>query len=175
MKKNIKHIAPLSDIELINCYSTVLKELKNRKIIRTKNVIGDLGEKIAIEHYCTAKKLPQLKMLRTGNRNVDASCTSKKRRRYAIKTLTGKTTGAFHGLPPLGSQKIPVKIFDYLIIVKLDQNYGIEQIIEVEWSVFLQFKKWHKTVNAWNISFSKGLIAQSKVIIKSSMGCAIEK
>lgn len=33
----------LSDREIINIYSGCIKELKRRKIIRTNNVLGELG------------------------------------------------------------------------------------------------------------------------------------
>jgi len=34
----------LSDEEIIHIYSNIIEELKKRNIIRTKNIIGDLGE-----------------------------------------------------------------------------------------------------------------------------------
>ena len=34
----------LSDAELIDLYPSILKELKSRGIIRTNNLIGELGE-----------------------------------------------------------------------------------------------------------------------------------
>jgi hypothetical protein len=41
----------LNDSDLILLYGNVLKELKSRNIIRTKNVVGDLGERFAIDYY----------------------------------------------------------------------------------------------------------------------------
>lgn len=162
MKKNQQHISSLSDHELINCYSSALKELKNRKIIRTKNVTGELGERIAVEHYCAKTSLPQLKLVPTSTQHIDAVCT--KGRRYAIKTITGRTTGVFYGLPDPKSKKTPSKIFDYLIIVKLNENYEVQKIIEVEWNVFLCLKKWHTTMKAWNITVTKELISKCMTI-----------
>jgi hypothetical protein len=37
-------LSQLSDSELIELYPSLLKELKARKIIRTNNLIGELGE-----------------------------------------------------------------------------------------------------------------------------------
>ena len=42
-------VSKLSEIELIQAYSSSIKELKNRGILRTNNVIGDLGEYLAID------------------------------------------------------------------------------------------------------------------------------
>ncbi len=39
------------DSELINLYGKFIQELKDRKIIRTKNIVGELGEYFAKEHY----------------------------------------------------------------------------------------------------------------------------
>jgi hypothetical protein len=50
----------LSDNELVQAYSDVLKELKKREIIRTKNIVGDLGEYLAIDYYNRTPGLPKL-------------------------------------------------------------------------------------------------------------------
>ena len=54
----------LEDDELVKLYSEIIKELKKRTIIRTKNIVGDLGEYIAIEYF---KK----ELCRAGNTNSD--------------------------------------------------------------------------------------------------------
>jgi len=41
----------LSVSELIQLYSDILEEFKNREVIRTSNLVGDLGEYIAIEYF----------------------------------------------------------------------------------------------------------------------------
>lgn len=166
MKKNEQHISSLSDSELINCYSSVLKELKLRKIIRTKNVTGELGEKIAVEHYAGAATLPLLQLAPPSTKHIDAVCP--KGERYAIKTITGSTTGVFYDLPDPESPETPSKIFDYLIIVKLDEDYGVQQILEIDWNIFLKFKKWHKTMKAWNISVTNELISNCITRFKQS-------
>lgn len=40
----------LNTLELINAYSEIINTLKERGVIRTKNLIGDIGEYLAIEH-----------------------------------------------------------------------------------------------------------------------------
>ena len=44
MKMNEFDITNYSDDEVISLYPKILKELKNRNIIRTNNLVGDLGE-----------------------------------------------------------------------------------------------------------------------------------
>ena len=51
---------PLSNIDLINHYSDTVTEMKNRGIIHSNNVLGDLGEYFAIEYYTNTLGLPKL-------------------------------------------------------------------------------------------------------------------
>ena len=44
----------LKDEEVVNIYPEVLKELKSRGIIKTNNLIGDLGEYLAIKTFLNA-------------------------------------------------------------------------------------------------------------------------
>ena len=52
----------MKDEEVINMYHILISELKERNIIRTKNIVGDLGEYIAINWYNEHKELPKLKL-----------------------------------------------------------------------------------------------------------------
>lgn len=49
----------LKEEDIINLYSDIVIELKEREIIRSKNVTGDLGERIAINYYTKTKGLPK--------------------------------------------------------------------------------------------------------------------
>ena len=46
--------------EIIQLYSMAIKELKHRGVIRTNNVVGELGEYLAIELYNNTPGLPNL-------------------------------------------------------------------------------------------------------------------
>jgi len=63
-------ITKLSDEELISCYSLVTTELRHRKIIRTNNVIGEIGEYLAINYYNKTKGLPKLQAAPPGTQNI---------------------------------------------------------------------------------------------------------
>lgn len=65
-------IKELNDSEVVRLYSETIKELKRRKIIRTNNVIGDLGEYQAISHYNNTPGLPNLSPAAVGTENIDA-------------------------------------------------------------------------------------------------------
>ena len=58
------------------------------------------------------------------------------------------------------------KKFEFVIIVEFDGNYNLSKIIELEWNNFLIFKKWHKRMQAWNLTITKELLSNSKIIFE---------
>ncbi|MBT3965599.1 MAG: hypothetical protein HOJ28_03550 [Candidatus Thioglobus sp.] len=156
----------LNNIEIIRLYGDVVKELRDRSIIRTKNVVGDLGERMAVDYYVNTSGLPNLQDAPTGTQNIDA--ISRDGNRYSIKSLTGSTTGVFYGLPPKDSDDPVQQKFEYLIIVKFDDNYELERIIELTWIQFLNFKKWHSRMQAWNITLNKKILGEANIVFEKS-------
>ena len=153
----------LSNDEIISLYSKSIKELKSRKIIRTKNITGELGEYIAVEYYRNNSKLPNLQFAPPSTANIDA--ISIKGERYSIKTITNRgSTGVFYGLPEKGSDQIATQKFEFVIIVKLTDEFELESILELTWNEFLENKKWHSRMKAWNLSYSNKLVNKMKNI-----------
>ena len=89
-------VSKLKNNELIDAYSSIVKELKKRSIIRTKNVLGDLAEYFAIEFYRNTPSLPNLQAAPVGTQNIDA--ISRTGDRYSIKATSNTSTGVFTGL-----------------------------------------------------------------------------
>ena len=54
------NLTVLKTSEIVSLYGEVIKELKGRGVIRTNNVIGDLGEYLAVEYYNNTPGLPTL-------------------------------------------------------------------------------------------------------------------
>lgn len=71
------------------------------------------------------------------------------------------TTGSFWD--PESIEKNNQK-FHFLIIVILDENYGVEKILELTWEDFMKYKKYNKRMNNYNITVTKTLINQVKII-----------
>lgn len=163
MIPNLKDLKPT---ELIDLYSQIIKMLKEREIIRSKNIIGDLGEYLAIEHYCSTPNLPKLQQAPPNTQNVDALST--KGERYSIKATSSKLTGVFYGLNPPDSNEPEKQKFEYVIIVIFDDDFKLLKILELDWDMFLKFKRWHKTMWAWNLTITKELIESSQTIYDSS-------
>jgi len=152
----------LSDEGLYKAYAIVLKELKKRGIIRTRNVIGDLGEYFVINHYNKTPGLPNLSPAPPGTQNVDA--LSRNGERYSIKSTTGRTTGVFHGLSDYGSDLPDTQKFEYLVIALFDENIALRRINELSWMDFLKYKRWHSRMRAWNLNITEELLKNSKTI-----------
>jgi hypothetical protein len=154
----------ISTQNLIKAYGQVLTELKRRGSIRSKNIIGDLGESLAIDFYNSMSNLPKLQLAPPSTQNVDA--LSNNGERYSIKATTGKTTGVFYGLPPTGSTEVVTQKFEYVIIVRFGTEYELKGIYELTWNQFLKFKRWHSRMNAWNLSLNREVIAASNKIFE---------
>ena len=152
----------MSDQELIKTYADCIKNLRDRKIIRTKNVLGDLGEYLAIDYYCNNPKLPNLLKTEIGTENIDA--ISRKGERYSIKSTSNNTTGVFYGLNAVNDPLSNKKVFEYVIICRFSDECELESIYQINWETFIRYKKWHKRMNAWYLTLSKKLIEESTVI-----------
>ncbi len=138
--------ADLSDIELIELYPKLLQELKTRGIIRTNNLIGELGEYLAANAYLKNPKLPNLQLNIKSTKNIDA--TSNKGERYAIKATSGNGTGVFASLPTEDDGKV---YFEYLILVLFNKDYSLQAIYELTWDQFVQYRRMKPPENKWNL------------------------
>lgn len=159
MNFNLKE---LSDKNLISLYSDVTKELKNKGIVRTKNILGDLGETLAIRHYCDNPNYPNLIDEKTGAKNIDARDSSNNT--YSIKSTSTKTTGVFRGLPHKDSKEEGPKLFDYAVICKFDDNLSLEAIYQLTWEKFRENKHWQSRVQAWYLIINRKLIQDSVIV-----------
>ncbi len=91
----LKQLSDEELIQLISPFSDVFKELAIRNIIRSKNIVGDLGEYYAIKYYNKIKGLPNLTLAPPGVKNIDA--LSRDGEIYSIKYISSSngTTGSF--------------------------------------------------------------------------------
>ena len=140
------NLASLSDSEVIELYPKILNELKSRGIIRTNNLIGELGEYFVASIYRKTPSLPNLQLNLKSTRNIDA--TSDKGERYAIKATSGNGTGVFASLPIVDDGKV---YFEYLILVIFNKDYSLKEIYELNWEQFLQHRKMKPPENKWNL------------------------
>ncbi len=164
MDSIISKIKELKNEEIWDLYGLLVGTLKERGLIRTKNIAGERGEFLAIETYNAIPGLPNLQAAPEGTQNVDA--LSRKGERYSIKTITspGKTTSVFYGI---GDKDDPIpkeKKFEYVIVVIIEPDYKLKSIYELSWDLFLAQKHWHSTMRGWNLSITKDFINKAKTI-----------
>ena len=107
--------------ELMKIYGDLLQEMKVKGLIRSKNVVGDIGEYFVIEYFNKTKNLPKLQAAPPSTKNIDAISTDGER--YSIKCTTTHTTGTFWGL--LQDIKInDIKpLFEYVIVFQFDEFF----------------------------------------------------
>lgn len=86
--------------------------------------------------------------------------------RYSIKTyMKAKKTGTIYP-----DSEAPTKqIFEYLVVVRLDEHYQLDGIYRFSWERFLQLRAWDKRMNAWYLPLSwKNLKAGEAIFVKGS-------
>ena len=152
-------INSLKDEEVISLYPKILKELKNRNIIRTNNLVGDLGEYWCIKKYNEIAGLPKLQDAPKSTKNIDAISVNGER--YAIKSTSGAGTGVFASIPTNKDEKI---YFEFLVLVLFDKDYVLKEIYELNWSKFLKFRKIKPPENKWNIPITQSVKSEAKKI-----------
>lgn len=173
--ENIKQqVGNSSDEEIWMLYAHLGLKLKERGLVRTRNIVGERGEFLAINFYNKTAGLPNLQAAPEGTQNVDA--LSRKGERYSVKTvsLPGSTTGVFYGLGNKDDPEPSEKKFEYVIIVVIDSNLQLERMLEVDWGTFLKFRRWHSTMRAWNLSVTKDLVRSSRIIFTANVPIAQE-
>ena len=154
------NLEDLENDELISLYPKLLQELKRREIIRTNNLIGELGEFIAASQYKKNPQLPQLQLNLKSTKNVDA--ISIKGERYAIKSTSGNGTGVFASLPNEDDGTVH---FEYLILVIFNKDYTLKEIYELTWKDFLLYRKMKPPENKWNLPITNEMKKNVKQII----------
>ena len=152
-----KYIKNINNEDLIKVYPLLIQELKERKIIRTNNIVGDLGEYYAVKIFNQNTKLPKLQMAPPSTENVDA--LSKKGKRYAIKSTSGKSTGVFSSIPINGKNCY----FEYLLIL-LWNNYQVESLLQFDWKQFVQYRKVKLPENKYYFSLNQSIIDEAEIV-----------
>lgn len=163
----MKNFQELNDSELISAYGELVQELRQRKIIRTKNVVGDLGEKFAIDLYTQSSSLESMTAAVPSAKSIDAIGESGKK--YTIKSISGNLTGVFYGLPHKNSDEKPEQLFDYLLIVLFNDSYQVRAVYELTWEQFLKYKKWHSRMEAWNMPLNNTVKTAARVVYEAAV------
>jgi hypothetical protein len=141
----------MSDDELVLLRAGLDAEMRKRDIAFS---VGSVGERLVIEHFRKTSGLPKLQAAQRGTKNVDAN--SRDGERYSIKTIcNAKKTGTIYpDADDSGKQ-----LFEYVLIVKLTENWSLESIHQLTWVQFVKARSWDKRMNAWYVAFTKRALA----------------
>ena len=150
------NLQEFSNDDLLSLRAEVEKELQDRGVLFS---VGEIGEKVAVDYFCSKPGLPNLIHAATGTKNVDAY--SREGDRYSIKTLhKTKKTGTIYP-----DSKNPEKpLFEYLLIVVLSSSYELLAIFRFSWEQFCVVRAWDKRMNAWYVPGSKKRLDQGEKI-----------
>src|ERR1035438_970638 len=143
MKKRQTEIIPvfvdfngMSNTDLFSVRVQLEKEFKKRNIKFDK---GDIGEAVTIDFFNKTPGLTKLQLAPPGTKNVDA--ISRDGERYSIKTIKdGGKTGTIY---PDEKNK-EKQLFEYLLLVQLDENYNLKSLHQFSWDEFLRVRCWDK-------------------------------
>lgn len=151
--KNV--IGEFIEDDLLRLQVILDKELKRRGI---RFSVGELGENIAVNYFNKTPGLPNLQKAPTGVKNVDA--LSRDGHRYSIKTVqNGKKTGTIYP-----DQDTKQQLFEYLLLVKLDDDYTLIELHRFSWKQFEELRAWDSRMNAWYVPVSSNRLNQVEKI-----------
>lgn len=126
-----------------------------------------MGEYIVVDYYTKTRGLPKLQFDPPSTKNIDAISVNGER--YSIKCITTNTTGAFYGIEKVADINSIKPLFEYAVIIKLDENYQPEFILELDWEAFFKHKHWHSKIGAYNLLMTNALIENGKIIYKKAV------
>lgn len=157
----------LTDEQLVNLISPnseIQKELVKRGILRTKNIVGEIGEYFTFKFFKESKDLDNLIYPPPVTKNIDF--ISNKGDRYTVKTVTNmyRRTGVFWDPESIKNED---QIFEYLIIVILNDNYNLRKMIKLDWKKFIEFKRYNKIQNNFYVPLTKKLYKNVEVLFES--------
>jgi hypothetical protein len=150
----VTSLATLTDKDLIRLRAGLDVEMKRRNLAVS---VGQIAEQLAIDFFNGTAGRPNLQAARTGTANVDA--LSRRGDRYSIKgILNARKTGTIYP-----DRVDPDKqLFEYLLIVKLDAEWQLEAIYEIDWKTFCDCRSWDARMNAWYVGVAARTLAKAR-------------
>lgn len=162
-KKSVGSIVPAAelaragDVELLHLRGLVNAEMRRRGLAVS---VGETGERLAVAYFNATPRLPNLQSAPAGTKNVDA--LSRSGDRYSIKsTCTAKKTGTIYA----DKAEIDKQLFEYLLIVRLDESWGLESIYQLSWADFMRIRAWDRRMSAWYVPMSVRALSLATMVM----------
>jgi len=140
--------------ELLALYSDIIEELKDRKIIRTKNnIVADYAE------YLVAANL-NLKLMPNSNKHFDAiDEVSGKKFQIKSRRITDNNKSKLLGV----IRDIDKADFDYLAVVYFDNYFKALEAYKIPKIIVEKYAKYNKHQNGHRISVKGGILLEKLV------------
>ena len=149
----------MTDDDLVLLRAKLDAEMRRRGIAFS---VGEVGERLAIDYFSQTPGLPKLQPAQRGTKNVDAN--SRQGERYSIKTIcNAKKTGTIYS----DSADPDKQLFEYLLIVRLSEDWSLRTIYEFTWTDFVRVRAWDARMNAWYVGCSATTLRQAKLIFSA--------
>lgn len=152
----------MKDEDLVRLRARLDAEMRRRGIAFS---VGEVGERLAIEYFALTPGLPKLQPAQRGTKNVDAN--SRRGERYSIKTIcSARKTGTIYA----DSSDPDKQLFEYLLIVGLNEDWSLRTIHEFTWVDFVRARSWDARMNAWYVGCSATTLRQAKLVFSAESG-----
>jgi len=126
--------------ELLQCYIEVLGELRQRGVLRTKNMLGDYTEWLVAQ---------TLNLTLSGNSTTGYDAVDSVGVRYQIK---GRQPTLENPSTQLGAlRSLDKQDFDYLIGVLFYVDFTLRLVVKVPHAVVSQYARYTERVNAYRL------------------------
>ena len=147
----VYEVKSLDETELLGLYAALLREMKERRMIRTANAIpGDLGERFV-------KVRLGLKLAPNSVKGYDA--TDGNGMKYQIKTRRITPTNPSRQLG--GFRDLSSRLFDYCIVVILQEDFRPTELWRVPYDVIAKHAK-DTTRGFKRVVFSGSILLESE-------------
>lgn len=155
LRRTVSAVVDMSNVDLLQMRSAVARELKRRGLACN---VGQIAESHAIEFYNRTAGRPNLQAAPPGTQNVDA--LSRKGERYSIKgILDARKTGTIYP----DRDDADKQLFEYLLIVRVDDDWRLLAIYELDWVTFVQVRSWDRRMNAWYVGLAARTLARASL------------
>ena len=158
--KLAKNLTSLPDDELVLLRASLDAEMRKRGIAFS---VGGVGERLVIEYFRKTPGLPKLQSAPRGTKNVDA--LSRNGDRYSIKSVcNAKKTGTIYP----DAEDRDKQLFEFVLIVKLAEDWSLESIHQLAWADFVKVRSWDKRMSAWYVAISARTLGAATLIFQAT-------
>lgn len=146
------NLKSLSILELLQCFSGILNELKQRGVVRTRNnPTGDYAE------WLVATKF-KLKLELNSNAGYDAASSRGKKVRFQIKGRRAKKSRQLSVIRNLDAKK-----FDYLMAVLFDDDFTVREAYKMPYKIVKKYAEFNEHQNGHILHLRGDILKDKKV------------